>query len=251
LQALKLFLFPPLAVFVLLAIGYALRRGGVRRLGTAAIAVALAALWVLSTPAASTWAGLGLEVHPALAPDEPLPPAEAIVVLAAGRRSGGGAYDGDTVGPLTLERLRYAVRLHRRSGLPILATGGLSEEDAPPLGDLMARALAEDFGTPTRWVETEARNTAQNAIYSAEILRQEGIRRVFVVTHAWHMRRAVYAFEAAGLTPVPAPMANTPEGAYSADVSLHDLLPSPWALNDTCYALHEWLGLAWYRIRYG
>ena len=250
-QALKLFIFPPLAVFVLLAIGAFLRRRGRRRAGGTIVAAALVALYVLSTPFAGTVASLGLENQPALAHDQPLPEADAIVVLSAGRRSDSTAYGGDTVGPLTLERLRYAAHLHDRSGLPILVTGGLAEDDHPPLAELMRTALAEAFDTPTRWIEDRAANTAQNAFYSAEILRQAGAERVLLVTHAWHMQRAVYAFRIAGLTPVPAPMAASQEPSFTWAVEPTDFLPSPWALADTCYALHEWIGLAWYRIRYG
>jgi uncharacterized SAM-binding protein YcdF (DUF218 family) len=248
-SALKLFLFPPLAVFVLLAIGYGLRRLGRRRAGGVVIALALLALYVLSTPAAGTLAGLGLDIHPAISPEEPVPRADAIVVLAAGRRSNSAAYGGDTVGPLTLERLRYAAFLNERSGIPILVTGGLADEDHPSLAELMRRTLEEDYGTSPRWLEDEARNTAQNAIYSAEILQAEGIERVLVVTHAWHMRRAVYAFEIAGLEPIPAPMAvNAHE--FRWQFRIVDFMPSPWALADTCYVMHEWLGLVWYWLRY-
>lgn len=246
----KLFLFPPLAVLVLVAVGYLLRRRSWRRLGGAIIVAALLGLYVASMPAFGTLALRVVQVHPGFGPDEPVPEAEAIVVLSAGRRGDSTAYGGDTVGPMTLERLRYAAHLHRRSGLPILVTGGLAEDDSPGLAPLMARTLEEDFGAPVRWQENRAANTAQNAIYSAEILQEEGIGRVLVVTHGWHMPRAVYAFEIAGLTPVPAPMAIAPPDPFSWDFEVGDFLASPWALADNCYVLHEWLGLAWYRLRY-
>ena len=43
------------------------------------------------------------------------------------------------------------------------------------LAALMSRALQEDFGVPVRWREERSRNTFENALFSAAMLRQAGI----------------------------------------------------------------------------
>lgn len=148
------------------------------------------------------------------------------------------------VGALTLQRLRAAAALARATNLPLLVTGGVVDPDGPPVADLMARSLAADFATPPRWIEPHARDTWQNARLSAALLRADGITAAYVVTHAWHMRRALLAFAGTGLVAVPAPL--PPDrvawrpGAFVPRVGA-------WRLS--YFALHEWLGCAWYAWR--
>ncbi|HAK93275.1 MAG TPA: YdcF family protein, partial [Massilia timonae] len=96
-------------------------------------------------------------------------------------------------------RLRYAAHLHRRTGLPILVSGGAPGPGAMSLADAMAAALREDFGVPVRWVEGRSRNTAENAMFSAALLRPEKVGRVLLVTDAMHMERARTVFQRGGL----------------------------------------------------
>ena len=70
------------------------------------------------------------------------------------------------------------------------------------------------------------------------------MRRCYVVTHAWHMPRALAAFEAAGLEPVPAPT------VFRAGPRAHvtEVLPSAKALRETQLAAHEWIGRVFYAL---
>ena len=147
-----------------------------------------------------------LHAHPAMPPDAEVPAAGVIVVLGAGSYRDPPEYEGsDTVGRLTLERLRYAASLHRRSGLPLLVTGGGTLPGTPAEAAAMALSLEDDFGIGVRFVEDRSRNTAENAANSARMLSEAGISRIVLVTHAVHMARAVRAFEGQGLEVVPAP----------------------------------------------
>src|SRR5690606_3210249 len=96
-----------------------------------------------------------------------------------------------------------------------------------------------------RWVEGRSESTWENAVLSAPILREAGVKRILLVTHAFHMPRARASFAAQGFDVVPAPTAfrKTPE------LSLHALLPSAKGLADTSFAFHEWLGRIWYALR--
>src|SRR5512134_1756809 len=214
-----------------------------RRLGIALLISGVAALYLLATPFAGTRLLRLAEPPVDVSPLARSP--QAIVVLSAGVYRRAPEYEGDTVDALTLERIRYGARLHRRTGLPILVTGGRFRNATQPVAESMRRALVEDFGVPVRWVEGQARTTHENAERSAAVLRAEGIDTIYLVTHAVHMRRAQEAFERAGLTVVPAATVFTP---IDPDVSLCALVPRTTTLVRSSYALHELIGRLWYRL---
>ena len=109
----------------------------------------------------------------------------------------------------------------------------------------MARVLQRDFGVSARWVEGRSLDTWENAGMSAAMLRQDGIATVRVVTHGWHMRRALQSFAHAGMTATPAPNSLT---SPKFD-SLTMLLPTAGAWQRSTWALHEWIGLLVYGFR--
>ena len=245
-NSLSALLLPPLNLLILCATGILVQRRWPRA-GSAIALLSLALLAVLSTTAGARLLILPLEaMTPALAaPDDTQ--AQAIVVLGGGRRRAATEYDGQDVPRATvLARLRYAVRLHRKTGLPMLVTGGSPEVDADSEAALMARVLREDFNTPARWVEGESDNTAENGRYSAAMLRQAGVSRILLVTDALHMPRSKRVFTQSGLTVTPAPTSYLGSGALIAA----DFIPNGGALSDSHYAMHEWIGLLWYRIAY-
>ena len=173
--------------------------------------------------------------------------AQAIVVLGAGRRTHAPEFGGETVNRLALERLRYAAKLARSSGLPLLVSGGAPHGDTPE-AVLMQRALELDYGVRTRWVESASRDTRENAQFSAVHLHAVGVRRVLLVTHAMHMKRARDAFAAAGLEVVPAPTAwlGGDDKETAGDQALVEL-PSQNTAYAGWFALHELLGQLAYR----
>ncbi|MEJ5211646.1 MAG: YdcF family protein [Burkholderiales bacterium] len=240
-RLLKAFLLPPGSLLVMLVLGLALWRRRPRLVRALCLAATLA-LGALSLPVVSASLLGMLAGKPTPLPN--LDRAQAIVVLGAGRYQNAPEYGGDTASSLALERLRYAARLARASGLPVLVSGG-SPEGRDPEALFMKAILEEEFGIPVRWVEPASRNTWENAHFSQTILAGEGIRRIVLVTHAWHMPRARAAFEGAGLEVVPA---GTRFYAPRGDL-LSDWLPDARALLDSSHALHELVGLAWYRLR--
>lgn len=174
--------------------------------------------------------------------------AQAIVVLSGDVYHGRAGGMPDDVGPLTLERLRLAASLYRARPLPILVTGGVQENNAESSASLMAQALERDFGIKATWTEGRAATTYENGAYSAAILRANNVTRVIVVTQAWHLPRALWSFAHAGMIAIPAPAARSYPGraiAWSA------LAPDYASFARSFYALHEFLGLAYYRLRYG
>lgn len=201
----------------------------------------LVLLVLLSTPLVSFSLLRTLTPPEEAAAPEPAP--GAIVILSAEAELNGGPTRLD-VGPLTLERERAGAALARRTGLPVLVTGGLVN-GPPPVAAVMAGSMQEDFGVPVTWTELRSPTTWENAHYSAPILRAAGVTRVYLVTHVWHMRRSLLAFRRAGIDAVAAPV--------RPDVSLppiwKDLVPRVSAWQRSYYAVHEWVGLLFYTWR--
>lgn len=218
-----------------------------RRLGVAMILTGATVLTALSLPVTAMLLRGGVEIHPPITEAElSHGGAEAIVILGGWRYVGAREYGGqDVVNLATLGRLRYGARLHRASGLPMLVSGGRPWGEAVSEATLMAESLHEDFRIRPRWLEGRSRDTFENARFSAEILKGEGIRRVVLVTHATHMARSVEAFERAGLEVLAAPT------LFAGDIGeseWRDWLPSPKALGESRDVLHELLGRIWYRV---
>ena len=165
--------------------------------------------------------------------------AQAIVILGGGVRRNALEYGGDTLGRLTLERVRYGALVARKTRLPILVTGG-AVYGAVSEASLMTQSLEEEFNVKVRWAEGASRNTHENAGRSAEILLASGIRRVILVAHGFDMRRAKAEFTAAGLEVTPAPT-YIPSGTSE---SLLELVPNVRSLQDSYYALYELLANA-------
>lgn len=232
------FFLPPLNILLLALAGVLLLP---MRIGRLLLGSSFLLLTVLSMPVvADRLLGMLEPPYQSLTGEE----AEAIVILGGGSYKDATEYGRDTVNAFTLERLRYGAHLARRFGKPVLVTGGAPLEGEAE-GRLMHDVLADEFGLTPRWVEERSLNTRENARLSAEILRQAGIRRVYLVTHSWHLARAVPEFRAAGLEVVPAGTGYFRGGSIQA----MDWLPEARALLRSYYALHEGIGLVWYRIR--
>lgn len=234
-------LLPPLLPLLCIAVGLLLLRRR-PRLGRTLAWGGLLAAWLLSTPAFVRLLTTPLENVPVLQAQD-LARGEAIVILGAGANRYMPEYGRSGPTRLALERLRYGARLARDSGLPVLVSG-----EAGPMAD----ALETDFSVAPRWRESGSLDTADNARRSAAILGQAGVRRIVLVTHAAHMRRAKAEFGLHGFEVIPAPTAYlSVQDRTKTDLEYLDYLPGPSAAFAAWYALHEWAGLLVIRIRAG
>lgn len=240
-------LLPPAGALLLGGLGallWCFGRTAARKAGQRCVALAVAYILLASNPFVS--AAL-LRLHqdtPPLPAQGDLPSADAIVVLGADILPWADDYGGATLGELTLARVRYAANLARRSELPVLTSGGVMHWHTLPLARLMALALVDEFQIPVRWQEGQSQSTAANAFWSAGILKADGIDRILLVTHAWHIPRARRAFERMGIEVVAAPTAFRvwPVTRWVSFV------PSAGALQETRWALHEAIGRLWYWV---
>lgn len=243
---------PPVPFLLLMLI--ALRTAAARRgLAWALGLVAVASLWLSSTM------GLGealtdgvLRPPPALsisriaelkarvAAHQPV----AIVVLGGGREPLAPEYASGDLAPNSAERLRYGLWLARETGAPVAFSGGVGwEQDAAgdAEADIAARIAQRDYRQPLRWTETASRDTRENAERTLPMLRAAGIREVVLVTHGWHMPRALRLFRGAadGVSITAAPM-----GVSRREVgSALRWLPSSEGYSRVRLVLRELLGL--------
>lgn len=244
-------LLPPLPLLLLILVGARLMFSR-RLLAWGLIVLGCAGLWIVSTPAFGKW--MRETVHP-------VPPAlgeerigelkratepTAIVVLGGGRLELSPEYGVSNLTRLGVERLRYGVWLARQTRLPVLFSGGLGHGSKPGSteAEIAARIADREFGVPLKWLEDRSRDTTENGLLSVPLLRNQGIRRVVLVTHDFHMRRAVRAFERAAardgtpLQVIPAPVGLTPRYEWTAN----DFLPGRQGFFDSHLVLHELLG---------
>lgn len=242
------FLMPPTVFIVTALVGIVLAVFAARRrLGIAVAFASVAALYVFAMPLVSSALLRAVEHEVASGPYNAAA-AQAIVVLSGDIHHGDGAAVSDTVGRLTLERLDRVAELYRRHPLPILVSGGPVGGSRETMATLMARALTDDFGVPVTWREDQSQTTFENAEYSAQILHGQHINAVLLVTQPWHMPRALWAFARADIDAIPAPTART---YIKTPIDAAMLLPQATALADSFYALHEILGLIYYRLQFG
>jgi uncharacterized SAM-binding protein YcdF (DUF218 family) len=199
---------PPVPLLLLVLIGARLilpRRG----LGWLVILLATLGLWFSACSGTAQFlTQVALKVPPALTREQiaelkaaaqakqPI----AIVVLGGGQEALAPEYGVANLNSFSLERLRYGLWLGRETGLPVAFSGGLggSQPDGQPEAQTAARIAAQDFNHPLKWVEDQSKDTRENAARSVALLKPAGITQIVLVTHGWHMPRALRAFREAG-----------------------------------------------------
>lgn len=238
------FLLPPLSLLLILLPGVILFYRYPKTARGFLIA-GFALLWLASTPYIAEGALHLLEAKTSPLHSAPQRDA-AIVILGGGTYFKAPEYAGqDTASEFVLSRLRYGARLQRELQLPILVTGGKPLGNSDSEAKLMRAALEQDFQVPVRWTEDNSDNTFENARYSFQTLQKSGIKKIYLVTHAWHMPRSAIAFRRAGFEVIEAPTAFTTR--YQTDALA--FIPRAEALKDSKYFVHEVIGLLWYQAK--
>ena len=251
-------LAPPVPFLVIAVAGACVTRSRPRT-ARALVVLACVATWLCACTGFARW----LETHGL---DEPAPLASAdrgplkaraaageslaIVVLGGGVDEVAPEYGKPNLGKEAYERLRYAVWLGRQTGIPILASGGRGwaapDASNPPEAERTAELARSELGTPLRWTEEASRDTHENAVNSVAMLQKDGVHEIVLVTHGWHMPRALHEFRAAAAAAsASAPIRITPATmgqAYPADSALFRWIPSDTGFQRTRQAWHEMLG---------
>ena len=185
---------------------------------------------------------------PYSASDIPTGSADVIVVLGGGIEDPFPSQPQARAEDSTYRRTLHAAWLHANwKALPVLVSGGPTGKKGIVAADVMKRLLVA-HGVPEQmvWTERRSHSTAENAAYSAELLRSKGITRVALVTDGCHILRGERCFRKQGLTVVPAPCYMRSARPLS---SWKDFIPKADAMLENEATLHEWFGLMWYRLR--
>ena len=235
------FLLPPLNLLIVAALGLWLWKRSPRT-ARILLTASIALLWLLSTPFIAEMLLHQLEGEPHAVD---VRHADAIVVLGGGTYFHAPEYGNDTVNESSLQRLRYAAKLYRESGYPILVSGGKPKGNSLSEAQQMKQVLVDEFRVPVSWTEDNSDNTLESARDCLQILQSGNVKRIVLVTHAWHMPRAAAAFAVAGFQVTPAPTAYTTR--YQTD--LLAFVPNATALRDSKIFMHEIIGIFWYRLK--
>lgn len=134
----------------------------------------------------------------------------------------------------------YAAKLASITKLPVLVSGGGNDAAS------IAKSLGIDFGvTGAIWVDSESRNTIENAKFTKKILEKNNINDIFLVTNAWHMPRAIQVFSKQGINIIPAPVLSNLE---NSTIMAENLLPRGEEMVKSEVFFHEHLGVWWYKL---
>ena len=96
-------------------------------------------------------------------------------------------------------------------------------------------------------VDDNSWNTLDNAVNTVSLVRQLGLQRIAIVTHGWHIPRAMWSFNRTGIEALAAPMGLTHSTSDPAKV--RSWYPYSIALLRSDKAIHEYAGMLWYRLR--
>lgn len=249
-------LLPPVPWIVVMLIGARMLYWR-RSIAWLTLLTGAALLWLSSCVAVAEWLERALLRPPAALNAERIADLKksvasgrkvAIVVLGGGREMLAPEYGLSNLSWMSLQRLHYAVWLSRQTGVPMLFTGGVGHAHSVGVSEAetAARIAERDYGRPLTWTEAESRDTRENASRTIALLKPTGVAELVVVTHGWHMRRAMRAFEVeaqradAALRITAAPM-----GLAAGDEhALLRWMPSARGSVRVRFALHELAGLA-------
>lgn len=237
----SILVLPPVSLFFLIFSGvFVIEKS--RRLGRNLILTGVLSLWLLSTGLFSAWLEkICIESFSMTSPAElKRNGVQAIVVLGAGVEL--DLPDGKPqLQAGALDRLRYAIQLARETKIPILISGGkgwASRDDSISESDVTEIVSRNVFDYSIKWKDRVSRDTKESSINSYEILSNEGIKNIALVTHSWHMSRSFKNFKKVGFIVTPAPM-----GQNSNNNNLFfSLFPSAMGLQKTQLVLHELIG---------
>lgn len=140
----------------------------------------------------------------------PQPAADAIVVLGCKLRPGGAPS-----GRLR-RRVALAASLYEAGVAPVLLLSGGGRGPLAEAEAMRALAAAAGVAAAALLCESRSRNTAENAVEAARVLRRRGLRRVVLVSDRTHLFRARLLFAMAGLTVVGA--AGVPAASAAAAI---------------------------------
>lgn len=254
-ELLKGFATPVVWILTLMILGLILTRRLPRKrcykVGRWALFLGMCILFLLSTKPMSEWLVYSLECQHQMPSDEALSTLDIMVILGGGMYPQKGLRMWSELSGPAYSRLCNGVRIFKQSSAGTLALSGGGPKDGIESEAEVMKALAMELGVPeSRMItETKSRNTMENAVKLAEFLSSAKARRIGLVTSALHMPRSVKVFREKfpNDTIVPVPV----NYLYSLDWrNPRCYIPLADTLAKSHDAIHEWIGMVWYVIKY-
>jgi len=229
-----------------------------RRLRLAGISAAIALIILLVSSNAWVATRLVQSLEWRHLPPDPMPTADAIVVLGGSTRP--ADYPRPWVDVMEAgDRVLHGARLYQAGKAPkLILSGGRIDwkGGGPPESDDMAQiAIALGVERANILEEPNSLNTYQNAVNVKAILESEGINQILLVTSAMHMPRSLAIFHKLGIDAIAAPTdflvseRSITEIAGTRQAVLLSLLPDASNLATVTRAMKEYIGLFVYRLR--
>ena len=166
---------------------------------------------------------------------------DAIAVL------GSGAYNKNTLDGDSLNRLYAGFKLYKRYKIPVIVSGGYAASTVS-VAEAMRNILLE-IGVPKSYVitEDESNDTYHNARYVLRICGRRGLKRIILVTSAYHMPRAMFLFNEVkgGMKIIPYPTDFKTDKHYN----IYGYIPQLGNLIISEEAMHEYIGYFYYYIK--
>ena len=221
------------------------------KLGRFSLFLGMCILFLFSIKPVSNLLVYSLECHYQLPSDEILSNLDVVVILGGGMHMSGGFREYPEVKGVTYSRLFNGIRIFKQSGARTLALCGGNLIPSTESEAEVMKALALELGIQESKIitETESRNTMENASELAKLLSSTEKRRIGLVTSALHILRSEKTFRKRfpndTIVPIPVNYIYSP---YRHN--LRSFVPSADALSTSNYAIHEWIGIIWYFMRY-
>jgi len=161
-----------------------------------------------------------------------------VVVLAGHAEKDLNRPVSSNVNSSTAFRLIEAVRLLQKNPKSKIIVSG--PDDVP----IVMKQLLVEIGIDNDQivVEDQSTNTFESALKLKEIIQHKSF---FLVTSAGHMPRSMGVFKKLHMNPIPAPTDYMSRKNYMAI----SYLPSPLHLYYSDLAVHEYLGILWYKLK--
>ncbi len=192
-------------------------------------------------------------------PSSDVPTAEAIVLLGGATRSKSYPRPGVDLSERG-DRVVYAAQLYKQGKAPliIISGGRIDWKDyGDPESSDMAKVLTNDLGIPPAAIieEPDSLNTYENAVNVQKIMVDRQIKKVLLVTSAFHMPRSLRIFRKLKMDVIPAPSdylasqlaLDEPNRTWEA--AALSAIPDSQRLDNFTIALKEYIGTWIYTVK--
>ncbi len=145
---------------------------------------------------------------------------------------------------ISKDRLLKGIMIARDNGMPLIYSGGVGVGYEDTSEADVALEFVEQFEGIDFIQEKEARTTYENGLEIKKWLEAKDYNKIYLVTSAIHMKRSMKVFDSFDIDYIPV----ISNHAYSHNFSWLDYLPNRGSLRANMQAIHEWIGMAWYKI---